>query len=147
MLKSSYKKHIGRRVIRTKALYLQSRKLKIMIKRFLTIAAFAVGMLATTGLFAQDDIVILINNETSRQQLFELRQELAASNINFLYTPEFNSERKLTSIMVEVTTQDGYSGNYQTSLMDDNKKVYIIRKFAADADTPFCVGDCGDFVE
>jgi hypothetical protein len=118
-----------------------------MIKRFLTIAAFAVGMLTTTGLFAQDDIVILINNETSRQQLWELRQELAESAINFQYTPQFNSERKLTSIMVEVTTQDGFSGNYQTSLMDDNKKIYIIRKFAADADTPFCVGECEDFVE
>lgn len=122
-----------------------------MIKRILTITAFAIGMFCTTGLFAQDDvsadIVVLINNETSRQQLWEIRQELSEANINFQYEPKFDENRKLTSIKVEVTTQDGYSGTYQTALTDDNQKVYIIRKYASDADTSFCVGDCGDYVD
>ena len=34
-----------------------------------------------------------------------------------------------------------------THITDDNQKVYIIRKYASDADTSFCVGDCGDYVD
>lgn len=122
-----------------------------MTKKFLTIAAFVAGMFCTTGLMAQDDassdIIIMIDNQTTRQQLWEMRQELAESNINFMYQPEFSPSRQLTAIKVEVTTEDGFSGNYESSLMDDNQKVYIIRKFSADADTPFCVGDCAQYAD
>jgi Na+-translocating ferredoxin:NAD+ oxidoreductase RnfG subunit len=131
--------------IHVNLIYLPRKFKEIMIKRIASLSLLCLGMFIATGINAQatnENVNLVISNETTREQLWEMRQQLETQNIKFEYQPEFDQNRQLIAISVKVTTEDGYSGTFQTSLLDDAQKVHIIRNFNDDAEVAFCVGQC-----
>lgn len=91
---------------------------------------------------SQENIDLTISNETSREQLWEMHEALKAEGINFKYQPQFNQDRVLTGIAVQVQTAEGLEANFENLNLVDGAKVKIIRNFEEDAEVPFCVGEC-----
>jgi hypothetical protein len=78
------------------------------LRSLLVAAAVFVG----SNLFAQNiinanEVNVTINAETSREQLFQLRNELLAQGLDFQYTPQFDMSRKLVSIAFSIRTVSG----------------------------------------
>ncbi len=91
---------------------------------------------------SQENIDLTISNETSREQLWEMHESLKEQGINFKYQPEFNQNRVLTGIKVQIVTNDGFEGNFENLNLVDGAQVKIIRNFEEGAEVPFCVGNC-----
>lgn len=74
------------------------------MKNILTALLLCIG----TAVFAQSSntIDITINGQTSREQLAQLRKDLQAQGILFNYAPQFDNERRLTSIQYKVSSTD-----------------------------------------
>lgn len=78
------------------------------LRSLLVVAALLIG----ANLFAQNiinanEVNVTINAETSREQLFQLRNDLLAQGLDFQYTPQFDATRKLVSIAYSVRTVTG----------------------------------------
>ena len=74
------------------------------MKHFLTALLLCLG----TALFAQSSntIDVTINGQTSREQLAQLRKDLQVQGVLFNYAPQFDNERRLTSIRYKVSTSE-----------------------------------------
>ena len=118
------------------------------MKKALFIAALFLGICSTNSVTAQieydpDNLSITITNETSRADLWQMRQDLINVGIDFKYSPDFDNNRKLTAIKVDIVTDDGDTGSFQTSLLNNEQKVEIIRNISENGAVNFCVGqDC-----
>lgn len=111
-----------------------------MLKNVLSIAAMIIGLMVAPNMFAQSDasdVDITITNETSRQDLLDIRLDLAEKGIDFQYHPQFNEQRKLVGIDCQIKTADGTTYEYKTPLADDNAKVKIVR-----TSNSLCLGNC-----
>lgn len=109
----------------------------------------AVALLAGTALFAQNTITadavnVTITGETSREQLWQLRQDLQAQGIDFQYTPRFDNNRKLIGIEYSVKRADGTvlgtASNNQMMNPNASSKIILTKennKFEAT-----CIGTC-----
>jgi hypothetical protein len=71
----------------------------IITALFICISAIAFGQ--TTG-----TIDVTINGQTTREQLAQLRQSLQQQGIVFNYAPQFDNERRLTSVQYKFSTSD-----------------------------------------
>ncbi|MFZ4785541.1 MAG: hypothetical protein ACOYLH_08690 [Flavobacteriales bacterium] len=109
----------------------------------------ALALFAGTALFAQntitaDEVNITITSETSREQLWQLRQEMQVQGIDFLYTPRFDNNRKLIGIEYTVKRSDGTvlgtASNNQ--LMNPNASSKIILAKQNNKFEATCIGTC-----
>ncbi|MFN4885440.1 MAG: hypothetical protein ACK5EW_05465 [Bacteroidota bacterium] len=78
----------------------------------LQLAIFASFLLIGTGMFGQNiinstEVNVTINSETTREQLFQIRNELLIVGMDFLYTPQFDQNRKLVSLSYSVRSTTG----------------------------------------
>jgi len=78
------------------------------IKLVLFAATFFFGTVAFgQNIITSNEVNVTINAETSREQLFQLRNELLAVGMDFQYTPQFDQNRKLISISYAVRSTSG----------------------------------------
>lgn len=78
----------------------------------LQLAIFASFLFIGTSMFGQNiinstEVNVTINSETTREQLFQIRNELLTVGMDFLYTPQFDQNRKLISLSYSVRSTTG----------------------------------------
>lgn len=91
-----------------------------------------------------ENIQVNINFETSREDLVTIRTQCLEQGIEFIYTPRFNENRKLTNIQFAIKKQGGDVLG-QTGMVDltapNSKASFRLHKannkFVAD-----CIGSC-----
>jgi hypothetical protein len=107
------------------------------------ILTFAVGLSLDT--FAQStDVDIAITNETSRADLWDIRNDLAEQGLVFEYHPLFDNQRKLTGLTIKVTNNDGQIMSYEDTTLTDGEVIKIVRTTGEDDVVFFCAGLCGE---
>ena len=118
-----------------------------MKKVRIIIAALAIlmgGTLFAQNVITSDNISITINGTTTREQLWQLRQDMQVQGIDFQYTPRFDNERKLISIQYTVKRADGTllgtAGNDQLANPAQNSKIVLTKE--NDKFVSTCVGNC-----
>jgi len=118
-----------------------------MKKVRIIIAALAIlmgGSLFAQNVITSDNISITINGTTTREQLWQLRQDMQVQGIDFQYTPRFDNERKLISIQYTVKRADGTllgtAGNDQLANPAQNSKIVLTKE--NDKFVSTCVGNC-----
>lgn len=118
-----------------------------MKKVRIIIAALAIlmgGSLFAQNVITSDNISITINGTTTREQLWQLRQDMQVQGIDFQYTPRFDNERKLISIQYTVKRADGTllgtAGNDQLANQAQNSKIVLTKENEKFVST--CVGNC-----
>ncbi len=118
-----------------------------MKKVRIIIAALAIlmgGSLFAQNVITSDNISITINGTTTREQLWQLRQDMQVQGIDFQYTPRFDNERKLISIQYTVKRADGTllgtAGNDQLANPAQNSKIVLTKENEKFVST--CVGNC-----
>jgi uncharacterized protein YxeA len=118
-----------------------------MKKVRIIIAALAIlmgGSLFAQNVITSDNISIIINGTTTREQLWQLRQDMQVQGIDFQYTPRFDNERKLISIQYTVKRADGTllgtAGNDQLANPAQNSKIVLTKE--NDKFVSTCVGNC-----
>ena len=118
-----------------------------MKKVRIIIAALAIlmgGSLFAQNVITSDNISITINGTTTREQLWQLRQDMQVQGIDFQYTPRFDNERKLISIQYTVKRADGTllgtAGNDQLANPAQNSKIVLAKE--NDKFVSTCVGNC-----
>jgi hypothetical protein len=104
---------------------------------------FALGLTLDSAAQSQD-VNVAISNETSREQLWEIRNDLAAEGLNFEYHPLFNNERVLTGITIKVSNNDGQVLSYEDTTLTDGEVIKVIRTTGDNDEVNFCVGLCED---
>ena len=102
------------------------------------------GSLFAQNVITSDNISITINGTTTREQLWQLRQDMQVQGIDFQYTPRFDNERKLISIQYTVKRADGTllgtAGNDQLANPAQNSKIVLTKE--NDKFVSTCVGNC-----
>ncbi|MBM3448202.1 MAG: DUF3316 domain-containing protein [Bacteroidetes bacterium] len=78
----------------------------------LQLVIFASFLFLGTSVFGQNiinsnEVNVTINSETTREQLFQIRNELLTVGMDFLYTPQFDQNRKLVSLSYSVRSTTG----------------------------------------
>ncbi len=118
-----------------------------MKKVRIILAALAIlmgGSLFAQNVITSDNISITINGTTTREQLWQLRQDMQVQGIDFQYTPRFDNERKLISIQYTVKRADGTllgtAGNDQLANPAQNSKIVLTKE--NDKFVSTCVGNC-----
>ena len=118
-----------------------------MKKVRIIIAALAIlmgGSLFAQNVITSDNISITINGTTTREQLWQLRQDMQVQGIDFQYTPRFDNERKLISIQYTVKRADGTllgtARNDQLANPAQNSKIVLTKE--NDKFVSTCVGNC-----
>ncbi len=118
-----------------------------MKKVRIIIAALAIlmgGSLFAQNVITSDNISITINGTTTREQLWQLRQDMQVQGIDFQYTPRFDNERKLISIQYTVKRADGTllgtAGNDQLANPAQNSKIVLTKE--NDKFVSTCLGNC-----
>jgi hypothetical protein len=118
-----------------------------MKKVRIIIAALAIlmgGSLFAQNVITSDNISITINGTTTREQLWQLRQDMQVQGIDFQYTPRFDNERKLISIQYTVKRADGTllgtAGNDQLANPAQKSKIVLTKENEKFVST--CVGNC-----
>lgn len=112
-----------------------------MIKKLLSLAAILTVMGFANNATAQaemQDASVTITNATSRLDLVEIRNDLIEKGIDFRYRPEFNQQRILTAIEIDIVCSNGETGTFQTALASDDQKAMIVWSAA----NGLCVGIC-----
>lgn len=104
---------------------------------------FAIGI-SVNSVAQSSDVNVQITNETSRADLWDIRNDLAAEGLTFEYHPAFNNERQLTGISIKVTNNDGQSLSFEDLSLEDGDVVKIIRTTGEDNEVYFCAGTCND---
>lgn len=117
------------------------KKVRIIIA---SLAILMSGSLFAQNVITSENISITINGTTSREQLWQLRQDLQAQGVDFQYTPRFDNERKLISIQYTVKRADGTllgtAGNDQLANPSQNSKIVLTKE--NDKFVSTCVGNC-----
>ena len=96
---------------------------KIQVKNFITL----VLALITFNAFAQSNnpIQITINGQTDRGALWQIHEDLKGQGLNFIYTPEFDNQRRLVKLSYgikdtagnEIVSMTDVPGNFQQGAM------------------------------
>jgi hypothetical protein len=83
--------------------------------------------LMTFNAFAQSNnpIQITINGQTDRGALWQIHEDLKVQGLNFIYTPEFDNQRRLTKLSYSIKDSAGNDiiantdvpGNFQQGAM------------------------------
>ena len=78
------------------------------MKKLLFLLAIALGC-SFTNVSAQnvEDFSFEITNQTSREQLAEMKGDIEAYGVLFQYNPSFDMDRNLNGIKVRVTFEEG----------------------------------------
>ena len=120
---------------------IQMKKVRIIIA---ALAILMGGSLFAQNVITSDNISIIINGTTTREQLWQLRQDMQVQGIDFQYTPRFDNERKLISIQYTVKRADGTllgtAGNDQLANPAQNSKIVLTKE--NDKFVSTCVGNC-----
>lgn len=78
------------------------------MKRVLAIIALFAGLSAgAQNIITAENISIEITNETSREALGTMRNDLSAQGINFTYSPQFDNNRRLVAISYRIALASG----------------------------------------
>ncbi len=112
----------------------------VFVALVLIVSAFNSDVVAQSS--TEENVNLTISTETSREQLWEMRNDLAEQGINFKYEPKFDNDRVLIGIKVLVQTNDGFNAEYNVEHFSEGQVVKIIRNYEENASVPFCVGPC-----
>ena len=117
------------------------KKIKILIA---SIALFAGIDAAAQNIISADQINVTLNASTSREQLFQIKTDMAAQGVQFNYQPQFNQERVLIAIQYELKDNTGkVLGKLEsTSLANPNSNAGFQLNKQNGAFKPSCIGNC-----
>ena len=78
------------------------------LRSLLVAAALMVGTsVMAQNIITSNEVNLTLSTSTTREQLFQLRNEMIAQGIDFQYTPQFDSNRNLIGIAYSVRTTAG----------------------------------------
>ena len=102
-------------------------------------------MLAGSGLFAQmtatDELIrVEVSENSTRNELLEIRQALAEYNIDFRYNGVKWADELLKSIGLQVIAEDGRTREFVLPQMNANSKIVLIYRLNGTEDADFCLG-------
>lgn len=114
------------------------------MKQFFTLLSLMIIIGSTGQLNAQaaasGDIEYLINGSTTRAELVQITQELAAKGVTLnVKTATFNSANQVMTISLEVYWKTGATekGVYESENVRETGDIWIIK-----TETTNCLGDC-----
>lgn len=100
------------------------------MKKLFFLLAVVAGMSFTNTLSAQTSVepfTVEITTETTRIELHEMKGDLDSKGVQFNYNPNFNQDRVLVGIKVQVTFEDGIRRDYAINPMAEGQKLTIER--------------------
>ncbi len=102
-------------------------------------------LLACSGLFAQmsvsdGEIRVEVSENSTRNELLEIREALAEYNIDFRYTGVKWTDELLKSIGLQVIAEDGRTRDYVVQQMNASSKIVMIYRFESLDEADFCLG-------
>jgi len=102
-------------------------------------------LLASSGLFAQmsvnnGEIRVEVSENSTRNELLEIRQALAEYNIDFRYNGVKWADELLKSIGLQVIAEDGRTREFVLPQMNANSKIVMIYRFESSDEADFCLG-------
>lgn len=102
-------------------------------------------LLASSGLFAQmsvnnGEIRVEVSENSTRNELLEIRQALAEYNIDFRYNGVKWADELLKSIGLQVIAEDGRTREFVLPQMNANSKIVLIYRFESLDEADFCLG-------
>jgi hypothetical protein len=102
-------------------------------------------LLASSGLFAQmtatDELIrVEVSENSTRNELLEIREALAEYNIDFRYTGVKWTDELLKSIGLQVIAEDGRTRDFVLQQMNANSKIVLIYRLDGVEDADFCLG-------
>ncbi len=96
------------------------------------------------NIITESQISVTITKDTSREQLWQIHQDLKVQGIDFNYTPRFDSQFKLMSIQYTVKRNDGEvlgtAGN--NNLLAPNQRTKITLNKQGNNFVATCIGNC-----
>ena len=101
------------------------------MKKLFFLLALVCGMASLNTISAQsstDEFTYEITSETERMQLHEMKQEMAPLGVLFNYNPEFDQNRNLIGIKVQVTFEDGNMHQFNMIPLTEGQTLTIERK-------------------
>lgn len=104
--------------------------------------AFSLGMSAQTETTSQD-FDFEITGETTRTELYQLRQDFGELGFDFQYQPSFDQELRLTTIIVKVIEMEGeFKSGYESTQLQAGDTIKLRRETDAEGNVSYCVGRC-----
>ena len=78
------------------------------LRSLLVVAALTVGTtVMAQNIVSSTEVNLTLSTTTTREQLFQLREEMIAQGLDFQYTPQFDANRALIGIAYSVRTTTG----------------------------------------
>ena len=78
------------------------------LRSLLVAAALVLGSsVMAQNIVSSNEVNLTLSSTTTREQLFQLRNDMIAQGLDFQYTPQFDSNRNLIGISYAVRTTTG----------------------------------------
>ncbi|MEN9942710.1 MAG: hypothetical protein RLZZ91_711 [Bacteroidota bacterium] len=78
------------------------------LRSLLVAAALTIGSsVMAQNIVSSNEVNLTLSTSTTREQLFQLRNEMIAQGLDFQYTPQFDANRTLIGISYSVRTTTG----------------------------------------
>ena len=103
------------------------------LRSFLVAAALTVGSsVMAQNIVTSNEVNLTLSSTTTREQLFQLRNEMIAQGLDFQYTPRFDANRTLIGISYSVRTTTGGAivcqSNDNVNLTASSAHIHLVKQ-------------------
>jgi len=103
------------------------------LRSLLVAAALTIGTsVMAQNIITSNEVSLTLSTTTTREQLFQLRNDLIAQGLDFQYTPQFDANRTLIGITYSVRTTTGglvvCKSNNNVNLTATSAHIHLVKQ-------------------